>query len=259
MDFVSVANMKYIVGILQDYFTEKYSIDLAKVALQINLKAIVHTEMVRAAKLNVGVNDKNKEVFKQCIPVVLNAAQSLRQAIPQQSDQIQYQYQNTAQHVPSLQHQQQPDQFQGFAQPNDQQYPSFGAMQALEPAPNGSDYAAMVRDIQKQREELTPDNIPLSTVSRKTLTFLSSAKDISFTKCTIESIVLPGHDTGILFLRHSSCEGTINTPFGGMFCVLDAFGKVTYGGDITDSGTITGITKIGGEIDLSDIPCFVWV
>lgn len=277
MDFVSVTNMKYIVGILQDYFTEKYSIDLTKVALQINLKALVHAEMVRASKMGgTSVTEKNKEVFKQCITIVLNAVQGLRQQAGGEQQQQQHHSQMPAEqqypfHQQIVVDQQQYPPFQqhydpaplsnammmmATPPPGEQQHPSFLAMASasaqLEPLPSSTDYNVMVRDIQKQREESMPP-------AKKTLTYAVSAKDpiVPFRVFTIESVVIVERD--ILFLRHSSGTGNINTPFGNMVCVLDATGKVTYGGEVTESGTLMGITKIGGEVDLSDVPCFVWV
>lgn len=81
MSFLTVPNIKFLLGILQEFFVEKYQMDLSNIADKINLRLIVFNEMKKIDQTNPNdtIKNKNKQAFKTSRDMILLAVSHFRQ------------------------------------------------------------------------------------------------------------------------------------------------------------------------------------
>lgn len=81
MKFLCVKNIKYLLGILHEFFMDKYNIDLTTLADKIDLRVIVFNEMQKIDKAspNELPKVKNKNAFKVSCDMIMIAISQYRQ------------------------------------------------------------------------------------------------------------------------------------------------------------------------------------
>lgn len=179
-DFLSVKNLKNLLSLINEFFTEKYCIDLISYDDKVNIKVIVYKQMQNIEQLmaTATLKAKNKQVFKVSRDAILQSITEYRNVHEKQMMTPQFNMMTSMK--PQSQSQSQ-DVMQQFDRLTTERNSEFNTIQLDTPnfteenidcAPSADEFSANVKKIMQERDSMmnsiqfknTNDNMPIQNL-----------------------------------------------------------------------------------------------
>ena len=174
MSFLTVDNLKFLIGILHNFFVDKYSIDIESYTNVINIKEVVYNCMISASRSAPQANtkDKNKITLKSAKDALLdelNKARSVEQPV-QQIIPHAPNYNNVSADYEKMMAMRTTEQTTSTPAP-----PNFG--DAQESVMNMDDFAKRLQEIQSTRETMYDARIQATADAVASMNPMADPKD----------------------------------------------------------------------------------